>query len=70
MHGLAPSAMIFVPCRRGISHHEAEWAEPEHLAAGARVLATLLLEASVGEADFARLASNDARVPGGIRNAD
>jgi N-carbamoyl-L-amino-acid hydrolase len=45
--------MIFVPCRRGVSHHEAEWAEPEHLAAGARVLAMLLLEASADEAGSA-----------------
>jgi N-carbamoyl-L-amino-acid hydrolase len=35
---LAPTGMIFVPCRGGISHNEAEWAEPSHLAAGARVL--------------------------------
>ncbi len=38
---LAPTGMIFVPCRGGISHNEAEWAEPAHLAAGARVLAAV-----------------------------
>jgi N-carbamoyl-L-amino-acid hydrolase len=38
---LAPTGMIFVPCRGGISHNEAEWAEPAHLAAGARVLAAI-----------------------------
>ncbi len=36
--------MIFVPCRDGISHNEAEHAEPEHLAAGAEVLLAVLLE--------------------------
>jgi N-carbamoyl-L-amino-acid hydrolase len=35
---VAPSAMIFIPCRGGISHNEAEFAEPEHIAAGADVL--------------------------------
>jgi N-carbamoyl-L-amino-acid hydrolase len=44
MHAVAPSGMIFVPCRAGISHNEAEWAEPAHLAAGARVLAEVLGE--------------------------
>src|SRR5205823_4500666 len=24
-----PTAMLFVPCRDGLSHHPAEWAEPE-----------------------------------------
>jgi N-carbamoyl-L-amino-acid hydrolase len=33
-----PTAMVFVPCRNGLSHNEAEWAEPEHLAAGCNVL--------------------------------
>ena len=27
--------MIFVPCRAGISHDPAEWAEPDGLTAGA-----------------------------------
>ncbi|KMO36519.1 Zn-dependent hydrolase [Methylobacterium aquaticum] len=40
--GLCPSAMIFVPCRAGISHAPAEWAEPADLAAGTAVLARLL----------------------------
>ena len=44
MHAIAPSGMIFVPCRAGISHNEAEWAEPADLAAGARVLAEILGE--------------------------
>jgi N-carbamoyl-L-amino-acid hydrolase len=43
MHAVCPSGMIFVPCRRGVSHHISEWAEPDHLASGARVLAEALL---------------------------
>jgi len=35
---LCPSAMIFIPCRDGISHDESEWAEPAHVAAGAQIL--------------------------------
>jgi N-carbamoyl-L-amino-acid hydrolase len=34
--------MIFVPCRDGISHNPAEWAEPADLTAGAKVLADAL----------------------------
>jgi N-carbamoyl-L-amino-acid hydrolase len=41
---VCPAGMIFVPCERGISHNEAENARPEDLAAGARVLAAVLLE--------------------------
>jgi len=41
---LCPTGMIFVPSRGGISHHPAEYSEPRHLAAGARVLATALAE--------------------------
>jgi len=35
---ICPAAMVFVPCRDGLSHHADEWAEPADLAAGARVL--------------------------------
>ena len=34
----APTAMIFVPCRDGLSHNETEYAKPEDLEAGANVL--------------------------------
>lgn len=37
-----PTAMIFIPCRGGISHDPAEWAEPAHVAAGAQVLADVV----------------------------
>jgi N-carbamoyl-L-amino-acid hydrolase len=39
---VAPSAMIFVPCRDGLSHNEAEFVAPEHVVIGAR----LMLEAT------------------------
>ena len=39
-----PTAMLFVPCRDGLSHHPAEWAEPEHLELACRVLADALAE--------------------------
>ena len=42
---LAPTGMIFVPCAKGISHSPAEYAKPEDLAAGARVLAATLVDA-------------------------
>ncbi len=40
----APTAMIFVPCKDGISHNEIEDARPEHLAAGCQVLLEAMLE--------------------------
>jgi beta-ureidopropionase / N-carbamoyl-L-amino-acid hydrolase len=43
MTGLCPSAMIFVPCERGISHSESEYATPADLAAGTRVLAEAMI---------------------------
>ncbi|RCV91146.1 Zn-dependent hydrolase [Billgrantia montanilacus] len=41
---VAPTAMIFIPCRDGISHNEAEYASPEHCALGAQVLFDAVLE--------------------------
>jgi beta-ureidopropionase / N-carbamoyl-L-amino-acid hydrolase len=41
---IAPTAMIFVPSVRGISHNPAERTEPAHLAAGVDVLLHTLLE--------------------------
>jgi len=51
MARLCPTVMIFVPCRDGVSHHESEWAEPEHLWAGACVLADAI-EARANETDL------------------
>ena len=49
---VAPTAMIFVPCKDGISHNEIEDAEPSHLAAGANVLLHAVLDrAGVVEPD-------------------
>lgn len=41
---VCPTAMIFIPCRSGLSHHPAEWAEPRHCAEGAQTLAATLVE--------------------------
>jgi N-carbamoyl-L-amino-acid hydrolase len=41
---VAPTAMIFVPCRDGISHNEAEFSSKEQCAAGAQVLLHAVLE--------------------------
>jgi len=40
----APAAMIFVPCKDGISHNEIEDARPDHLEAGCNVLLHAMLE--------------------------
>jgi beta-ureidopropionase / N-carbamoyl-L-amino-acid hydrolase len=47
---VTPSAMIFVPCKDGLSHNEAESATREDCAAGAQVLleAALALDAKLG----------------------
>ncbi len=42
MARLAPTAMLFIPCRGGISHRPDEYATPEAIAAGALVLAEAL----------------------------
>jgi beta-ureidopropionase / N-carbamoyl-L-amino-acid hydrolase len=40
---VAPTAMIFVPCKDGLSHNELEDAKAEHLAAGCNVLLHAML---------------------------
>ena len=40
---VAPTAMVFVPCENGISHNEAENADPAHLEAGCNVLLQAVL---------------------------
>jgi ureidoglycolate amidohydrolase len=42
MAQVAPIAMIFIPCRGGVSHRPDEYAKPEDIALGARVLAASL----------------------------
>lgn len=39
---VAPTGMLFIPCRAGITHHEDETAEMDHMVIGARVLADVL----------------------------
>jgi N-carbamoyl-L-amino-acid hydrolase len=41
---VTPTAMIFIPCKDGISHNEIEDALPEHIEAGANVLLHVMLE--------------------------
>jgi hydantoinase/carbamoylase family amidase len=41
-----PTAMIFTPCRKGISHNPTEWLEPEQAAMGTQVLLNTLLALS------------------------
>jgi N-carbamoyl-L-amino-acid hydrolase len=43
LHYVCPTGMIFVPCKDGISHNEAESATPGDLYDGARVLAETLV---------------------------
>lgn len=55
MARVAPTAMIFVPCKDGISHNEIEEADPAHLEAGANVLLHCMLDkAGVVDADTRR----------------
>lgn len=45
-----PTAMVFIPCRNGISHHPAEYAEPDHVRAGSDVLLhAVLYKAGIAE---------------------
>jgi N-carbamoyl-L-amino-acid hydrolase len=41
---VAPTTMIFVPCKGGISHNEAEFSSKEQCAAGAQVLLQAVLD--------------------------
>ena len=49
---VAPSGMIFVPCKDGVSHNEIEDAKPEHLEAGANVLLHAMLASAVAICDL------------------
>jgi N-carbamoyl-L-amino-acid hydrolase len=39
---IAPTAMLFIPCRGGVSHRPDEYAAPDDIARGALVLAEAL----------------------------
>jgi N-carbamoyl-L-amino-acid hydrolase len=43
-----PTGMIFVPCRRGVSHSPEEWIEPKQAAQGCQVLLRTLLSLAAG----------------------
>jgi N-carbamoyl-L-amino-acid hydrolase len=45
---VCPTAMLFIPCRGGVSHHPSEHAEIEHVVLAARVLATTLVRLADG----------------------
>jgi N-carbamoyl-L-amino-acid hydrolase len=42
MAKICPVAMIFIPCRAGVSHRPDEYSSPEEIAAGTRILARTL----------------------------
>ena len=42
MARVCPTAMIFIPCRNGVSHRPDEYASPEAIGTGVRVLAETL----------------------------
>jgi N-carbamoyl-L-amino-acid hydrolase len=48
---VAPAAMVFVPCRDGVSHNEAEFSSKEQCAKGAQVLLQAVLEFDRGLAE-------------------
>lgn len=44
MSRIAPTAMLFIPCRNGVSHRPDEYSSPESIAQGALVLAEAIAE--------------------------
>lgn len=42
LHYMCSTGMIFIPCRGGISHNPAEWAEPQRIVACTKVLANVV----------------------------
>lgn len=49
MAHIAPTAMLFIPCREGVSHRPDEYASPEDIARGTYVLALTLAKLSLAE---------------------
>lgn len=47
---VCPAAMIFIPCKDGISHNEIEDAQPQHIEAGANVLLQAMMQVAQGPA--------------------
>ena len=46
---IAPAAMVFIPCKAGLSHCPQEWSEPEEIAAGTAVISEAILAFDRGE---------------------
>jgi len=46
MSQIAPTGMLFIPCRSGYSHRPDEFASPEDIARGTLILAESLAELS------------------------
>ena len=46
-----PTGMLFIPCEKGISHNEREYARPEDVATGAQTLVDTLLILDAGDAN-------------------
>lgn len=56
MAQIAPTGMIFIPCRQGWSHRPDEFASPEDIERGVRVLASTMAKLScVGVSDKSEL---------------
>lgn len=51
LHLICPTAMIFIPCKDGVSHNEAESIEPSDAEAGARLLAEAAFAFAESESD-------------------
>jgi N-carbamoyl-L-amino-acid hydrolase len=49
LHYVCPTAMIFIPCKDGISHNEAESAKKDDVTAAARVLAEVAFSLANGD---------------------
>ena len=45
---VAPTAMIFIPCRNGLSHHPDEYAAPEDMERGVKTLALTMARLAGG----------------------
>lgn len=51
---IAPTGMVFVPCKGGISHNPAEWASIDDIAAGARILLGAVRNLTAGDVESNR----------------
>ncbi len=60
MARIAPIAMLFIPCRGGVSHRPDEYASPEWIGSGVHVLSRTLAHSPV-EVAGARFASRRLR---------